>query len=41
MLSQTGLTIFYAISYGWFCLGFILIAGPAIKELVSMIGKKK
>ena len=40
MLSQTALTVFYIIAYAWFCVGFILIAGPAIKEMFSMFFKK-
>lgn len=35
------LTVFYGIAYVWFCVGFVMIAGPAIKELVSMFSKKK
>ena len=36
MLSQTGLTILYIFAYAWFCVGFLLIAIPAIKELITM-----
>ena len=31
MLSKTMLTIFYGGAYAWFCIGFLLIAIPAIK----------
>ena len=41
MLSKTMLTVFYGGAYAWFCVGFSLIAVPAIKELVSMFSKKK
>ncbi len=41
MLSKTMLTVFYGGAYAWFCVGFLLIAVPAIKELVSMFSKKK
>lgn len=40
MLSQTGLTIFFVFAYVWFCVGFILIAFPAIKEIFSMFKNK-
>lgn len=40
MISQTGLTVMYIIFYAWFCVGFVLIAFPAIKELFSMLFKK-
>lgn len=40
MLNQTALTIFFAIAYIWFCVGFLLIAVPAIKEIFSMFSKK-
>lgn len=40
MLSQTGLTIFYGIAYTWFCVGFLLIAVPAIKEIAGLLKKK-
>lgn len=36
MISQTGLTVLYIFAYAWFCVGFMLIAVPAIKELLSM-----
>ena len=41
MLSKTMLTVFYGGAYAWFCVGFLLIAVPAIKELVYMFSKKK
>lgn len=40
MLSQTMLTVYFLGAYAWFCIGFILIAGPAIKEIFSMMFKK-
>lgn len=40
MLSKTMLTIFYGGAYAWFCIGLLLIAIPAIKELFSMFAKK-
>lgn len=37
MMSETALGIYYWGVYGWFCVGFCLIAFPAIKEIYNML----
>ena len=37
MISQTTLTIFFIFAFVWFCVGFVLIAVPAIREIKNII----
>lgn len=37
MISQTTLTIFFIFAFVWFCVGFILIAVPAIREVKNIL----
>ncbi len=41
MISQTALTAYLWGAYAWFAIGVLLIAIPAIKELIGILSKKK
>lgn len=40
MISQSTLAVILWGAYGWFVVGVVLIAVPAIKELVGILFKK-
>ena len=41
MISESTLSVILWGTYGWFIVGFLLIAVPAVKELAELLFKKK